>query len=59
MNFFSGVQMRITIGDGWLIREMGKLVARLLATAAPWVRIQTYLKKYKMGEKSKEVANTL
>jgi hypothetical protein len=29
------------------------LVARLLATAALWVRLQTYLKKCKMGDISK------
>jgi hypothetical protein len=46
-------------GDGWLSREMvgqlgrwvAKLVSHLLATAALWVRIQTSLKKYKMGKK--------
>ncbi len=38
---------------------MAKLVARLLATAALWVRFQTYLKKYEMGDISKRVANTL
>jgi hypothetical protein len=32
-------------------RWVAKLVARLLVTAALWVRIQTSLKKYKMGEK--------
>jgi hypothetical protein len=36
-----------------------KLVAHLLAAAALWVRIQTSLKKYKMGNISKGVANTL
>jgi hypothetical protein len=37
-----------------------KLVARLLATAALWVRLQTSLKNtYKMGGISKGVANTL
>jgi hypothetical protein len=42
--------------DGWL----GKLVARLLATAATlWVRIQTSLKKYKMGDIRKGVTNSL
>jgi hypothetical protein len=54
-------------GDGWLSREIvakqwrwvAKLAARLLATAALWDRIQTSLKKYKMCEISKEVANTL
>jgi hypothetical protein len=54
-------------GDGWLSREMdgfegrwvAKLVARLLAVAALWVRIQTSPKKYKMGDISKGVANTL
>jgi hypothetical protein len=30
---------------------MGKLVARLLATAAVWVRIQTYLKEIQNGRK--------
>jgi hypothetical protein len=41
--------------DGWLYesevayeRWVAKLVARLLATAALWVQIQTSLKKYKM-----------
>jgi hypothetical protein len=35
------------------------LVPRLLASSALWVRIQTFLKKYKMGDISKGVANTL
>jgi hypothetical protein len=40
-------------GDGWLRdRWEAKLVAHLLATAALWVRIQTF----KMGEISKEMA---
>ncbi len=37
---------------------MAKLVARLPATAALWVRIQTSLKNEKMGDISKRVANT-
>jgi hypothetical protein len=36
-----------------------ELVAGLLATAALWVRIQTSMKKHKMGDISKGVANTL
>ncbi len=40
-------------------RWVAKLVARLLVTATLWVRIQTSLKKYKMGDISKKVANTL
>jgi hypothetical protein len=40
-------------------RLVAKLVACLLATAAPWLRVQKNLKKYKMGDISKEVANTL
>jgi hypothetical protein len=44
------------MGDWWLRRETGDLlVARLLATAALWARIQ----KYKIGDISKGVANTL
>jgi hypothetical protein len=43
---------KITQGDGWLSYA-------LLATAALWVRIQTSLKKYKVGDISKGVANTL
>ncbi len=35
---------------------MAKLVARLLATAALWVRIQTSLKKYKLCDISKGLA---
>ncbi len=31
------------------LRWLAKLVARLLATATLWVRIQTSLKKYKNG----------
>ncbi len=38
---------------------MTKSVARLPATAALWVRIQTSIKKYKKGDISKGVANTL
>jgi hypothetical protein len=40
-------------GDGWLSREMGgyKLVPRLLARAALWVRIMTY----KIGDFNKEM----
>ncbi len=37
-------------GDGWLSKEVGevtKFVARLVATAALWVRIQTSLKNTK------------
>ncbi len=43
------------------LMEMGgyKLVARLLATAALWVRIQTSFKNTKEGDISKRVANTL
>jgi hypothetical protein len=42
-------------------RWEAKLVARLLGTAALWVRIQTYtyLKIYKKGDVSKGVPNTL
>ncbi len=40
-------------------RWVAKFVAHLLATAALWVRIQTPLKKYKMGDISKGVANIL
>jgi hypothetical protein len=47
--------------DGWLSTEAGrwvaKLVARLLATAVPWIRIQTSLKNTKYI--SKGVANRL
>ncbi len=58
-------------GDEWLSREMGgsvgrrvawkgrwvaKFLARLLATAALWIRIQT---KYKIGDISKGVTNIL
>ncbi len=69
-NFF--VNLHKMWGDGWLCEEMSgyvgiwvvmrvaKLVARLLATAALWVRIQTSLKnRYKMGDISKGVAKTL
>jgi hypothetical protein len=48
--------------DGWLSwlgKWVAKLVAHLLAAAALWVRIQTYPKIKKMGNISKEVANTL
>ncbi len=38
---------------------LAKLVARLLATAALRVRIQTYNKNTKMGDMSQGVANTL
>jgi hypothetical protein len=38
---------------------MAKLVARLLATAAHWVRIQTSLKKYLMGHIGKGVTSPL
>jgi hypothetical protein len=38
---------------------VAKLVARLLATAALWVRIQDNSQKYKKGDISKGVANTL
>ncbi len=52
-------------GDGWLSWRrwvaklvgdgcMARLVARLLATAALWVRIQTYLKHTKWATKAKE-----
>jgi hypothetical protein len=34
-------------------------IARLLDSAAPWVRNQTSLKNYKIGDISKGVANTL
>jgi hypothetical protein len=40
-------------------RWVAKLVAYLLATAALWDRIQTSLKKYKMGNICKGVANTI
>jgi hypothetical protein len=40
-------------------RWVAKLVARLLATAAYWVRIQTSLKNTKMGDISKGVNITL
>jgi hypothetical protein len=44
-------------GDGWLRgRLVTKLVARLLATAAPKPDIS---QKYQMGDISKGVANTL
>ncbi len=55
-------------GDGWLIwtemghegkgRRVATLVALPLAKAALWVRIR-HLSKYKTGDISKEVANTL
>jgi hypothetical protein len=38
---------------------LAKLVARLLATTALWVRIQILYQKYKKGDISKGVANTL
>jgi hypothetical protein len=40
---------------------VARLLATMLATAALWVRIQTSLKntKYKMGDMSKGVANTM
>jgi hypothetical protein len=38
---------------------VAKLVARLLATAARWVRILTSIKNKKMGVISKEVVNTV
>jgi hypothetical protein len=38
---------------------VAKLVARLLATEAVWVRIQTSIKNNKMGDNSKGVAKTL
>jgi hypothetical protein len=39
---------------------MAKMVARLPATAAFWIRIQTSLKNiYKLGDINKEVANLL
>ena len=41
--------------EGWV----AKLVARQLATAALWVRIQTSLKDPKWATETKEVANTL
>jgi hypothetical protein len=47
---------------GWVAKYRGyvaKSVARQLATAALWVRIQTSLKKSKMGDISKGVADTL
>jgi hypothetical protein len=40
-------------------RWVAKLIPRLLPTAARWVQIQTSPKKYKIGEISKGVANTL
>jgi hypothetical protein len=40
-------------------RWVAKLVARLLATAAHWVRIQTSLKVSNAGDISKGKANTL
>jgi hypothetical protein len=39
--------------------NMAELVARLLAMAALWVRIQKSLKNTKLGDISKGVANTL
>ncbi len=42
-----------------IIMMAAMLVARLLATAALLVRIQTISQKYKMGDISKGVANTL
>jgi hypothetical protein len=43
------------------VREMGmaKLLARLLATEALWVRVQTSLKNTRMGDISKCGTNTL
>jgi hypothetical protein len=42
-----------------LERRVAKLVARLLlATAVLWVRNLDISQKYKMGDRSKEVANT-
>jgi hypothetical protein len=41
------------------LRWMTKLIARLLATAAFWVRFQTHFKKYKLGGISKGMVNTL
>jgi hypothetical protein len=37
---------------------MAEPVARLLAPVHLWVRIQAYLKNRKMGNMSKEMANT-
>ncbi len=48
----------LTYVDTHLLR-VAKLLARLLATVAHWVRIQTFHKKYKMGDISKGVVNTL
>jgi hypothetical protein len=41
--------------SGWV----AKSVARQLATAVLWVRIQTSLKNHKMGDISEGVADTL
>ncbi len=54
-------------GLEWLSRGMGahgeawkpRLVARTLATASLWVRIQTSFKNRKWMTKAKEVASTL
>ncbi len=57
-------------GDGWLLAMLGrwvaksgrwvaKLVARLLATATPWVRFQTSLKNTKQATYAKECPKTL
>ncbi len=43
-------------GDGWLSMEMvTKLVARLLATATFWIRIQTSLKNTNGATQAKEM----
>ncbi len=50
------VTKTLTLG-GWVAKSVP--VARQLATAVLWVRIQTSLKNHKMGDISKGVADTL
>jgi hypothetical protein len=54
--FLSGHSLYIWVALG---RWVAKLIARLLATAALWVQIQTSLKNAKMGDISKVLANRL
>ncbi len=51
----NSMQVNFTSFDVWKDgRWVAKLVARLPATAALWVRIQTFSQKYRMGDISKE-----
>ncbi len=59
-NFWKSSKLQKSNNIGYLGRWVAKLVARL-ATAALWVRIQIQdiSQKYKIGDISKGVANTL